>query len=221
MAQFIFTARAGGSSTVDYSSLNLGDHVGDDRDLVAQNREALRKLVSQERLVFMNQVHGDTVIEVDESVYSPVTADAIITRTPGLPLVVLVADCLPILISSPAVVGAVHAGRKGVLNGIISKTVSAMRALGATDLEAMIGPAICKACYEVDLEMYQAAIEQKPELSTTLSSHRLDLTRAAKFELESAGVKVSTLDICTAHNANYFSYRRDGQTGRSAGVIVL
>jgi YfiH family protein len=221
MAQLIFTARTGGSSTVYYSSLNLGDHVGDDRDLVAQNRETLRKLVSQERLVFMNQVHGDTVIEVDESVYSPVTADAIITRTPGLPLVVLVADCLPILISSPAVVGAVHAGRKGVLNGIISKTVSAMRALGATDLEAMIGPAICKACYEVDLEMYQAAIEQKPELSTTLSSHRLDLTRAAKFELESAGVKVSTLDICTAHNANYFSYRRDGQTGRSAGVIVL
>ncbi len=221
MAQLIFTARAGGSSTVDYSSLNLGDHVGDDRDLVAQNRETLRKLVSQERLVFMNQVHGDTVIEVDESVNSPVTADAIITRTPGLPLVVLVADCLPILISSPAVVGAVHAGRKGVLNGIISKTVSAMRTLGATDLEAKIGPAICKACYEVDLEMYQAAIEQKPELSTTLSSHHLDLTRAAKFELESAGVKVSTLDICTAHNANYFSYRRDGQTGRSAGVIVL
>jgi YfiH family protein len=221
MAQFIFTARAGGSSTVDYSSLNLGDHVGDDRDLVAQNREALRKLVSQERLVFMNQVHGDTVIEVDENVNSPVTADAIITRTPGLPLVVLVADCLPILISSPAVVGAVHAGRKGVLNGIISKTVSAMRALGATDLEAKIGPAICKACYEVDLEMYQAAIEQKPELSTTLSSHRLDLTRAAKFQLESAGVKVSTLDICTAHNANYFSYRRDGTTGRSSGVIVL
>ncbi|MCX6454436.1 MAG: peptidoglycan editing factor PgeF [Actinobacteria bacterium] len=221
MAQLIFTARAGGSSTVDYSSLNLGDHVGDDRDLVAQNREALRKLVSEERLVFMNQVHGDTVIEVDESVNSPVTADAIITRTPGLPLVVLVADCLPILISSPSVVGAVHAGRKGVLNGIISKTVSAMRALGAKDLEAKIGPAICKACYEVDLEMYKAAIEQKPELSTTLSSHRLDLTRAAKFELESAGVKVSTLDICTAHNANYFSYRRDGQTGRSAGVIVL
>jgi copper oxidase (laccase) domain-containing protein len=115
----------------------------------------------------------------------------------------------------------VHAGRKGVLNGIISKTVSAMRALGATDLEAKIGPAICKACYEVDLEMYQAAIEQKPELSTTLSSHRLDLTRAAKFQLESAGVKVSTLDICTAHNANYFSYRRDGTTGRSSGVIVL
>jgi len=221
MAQLIFTARAGGSSTVDCSSLNLGDHVGDDRDLVAQNREALRKLVSQERLVFMNQVHGNTVIEVDESVNSPVIADAIITMTPGLPLVVLVADCLPILISSRAVVGAVHAGRKGVLNGIISKTVSAMRALGATDLEAKIGPAICKACYEVELEMYQAAIEQKPELSTTLSSHRLDLTRAAKFELESAGAKVSTLDICTAHNANYFSYRRDGQTGRSAGVIVL
>jgi copper oxidase (laccase) domain-containing protein len=78
MAQFIFTARAGGSSTVDYSSLNLGDHVGDDRDLVAQNREALRKLVSQERLVFMNQVHGDTVIEVDENVNSPVTALSLI-----------------------------------------------------------------------------------------------------------------------------------------------
>lgn len=221
MAQQIFTARAGGLSTGDFASLNLGDHVGDNSVLVEANRAILRTLLSQKQPIFMNQVHGDAVIEVDEKTQSPVTADAIITRVAGLPLTVLAADCLPILISSISVVGAVHAGRKGVLAGVISKTVLAMRELGAQDLRAKIGPAICKDCYEVDVEMYEAAVLQKPKLATSSVSHRLDLRSAAKFELESLRVEVESIEICTAHDSNYFSYRRDGQTGRSAGVIVL
>ncbi len=221
MAQQIFTARAGGLSTGDFASLNLGDHVGDNSVLVEANRAILRTLLSQKQPIFMNQVHGAAVIEVDEKTQSPVTADAIITRVAGLPLTVLAADCLPILISSSSVVGAVHAGRKGVLAGVISKTVLAMRELGAQDLRAKIGPAICKDCYEVDVEMYEAAVLQKPKLATSSVSHRLDLRSAAKFELESLRVEVESFEICTAHDSNYFSYRRDGQTGRSAGVIVL
>ena len=221
MAQQIFTARAGGLSTGDFASLNLGDHVGDNSVSVEANRAILRTLLSQKQPIFMNQVHGDAGIEVDEKTQSPVTADAIVTRVVGLPLTVLAADCLPILISSSSVVGAVHAGRKGVLAGVISKTVLAMRELGAKDLRAKIGPAICKDCYEVDVEMYEAAVLQKPKLATSSVSHRLDLRSAAKFELESLRVKVESIEICTAHDSNYFSYRRDGQTGRSAGVVVL
>ena len=221
MAQLLFTARAGGVSNAKYASLNLGDHVGDAADLVAANREIMGKLVSQKRPVFMNQIHGDGVVEITDENNSPVTADAIVTKVKGLPLVVLVADCLPILLTSSSVVGAVHAGRKGVLNGIISKSVLAMRQLGATDLKATIGPAICEECYEVDSEMYADAIAQKPKLATTGLRHCLDLVNAAKFELEELEVEVSALKICTAHNENYFSYRRDGQTGRSAGVVVL
>ena len=221
MAQLLFTARAGGVSNAKYASLNLGDHVGDAADLVAANREIMGKLVSQKRPVFMNQIHGDGVVEITDENSSPVTADAIVTKVKGLPLVVLVADCLPILLTSSSVVGAVHAGRKGVLNGIISKSVLAMRELGATELKATIGPAICEECYEVDTEMYADAITQKPKLATTGLRHCLDLVNAAKFELEELEVEVSALKICTAHNENYFSYRRDGQTGRSAGVVVL
>ena len=221
MAQLIFTARAGGTSANEFASLNLGDNVGDSQAAVDENRRVLSDLLSQKRPVFMNQVHGDEVVEIYEENTSLITADAMITKVVGLPLVVLVADCLPILISSTSVIGAVHAGRRGVLNGIISKTVLAMRTLGAQELKAKIGPAICKECYEVDIEMYETAVMQKPELATSSGLHKLDLKRAAIFELEASGVDVSDIKICTAHDSNYFSYRRDGQTGRSAGVIVL
>lgn len=221
MAQMLFTARAGGVSKAKYASLNLGDHVGDAADLVAANREIMGSLVSQKRPVFMNQIHGDGVVEISDENSLPVSADAMVTKVKGLPLVVLVADCLPILLTSSEVVGAVHAGRKGVLNGIISNSVLEMRRLGATNLKATIGPAICEECYEVDSQMYADAIAQKPKLATSAKRHCLDLVNAAKFELEELEVEVNALKICTAHNENYFSYRRDGQTGRSAGVVVL
>ncbi len=221
MAQLLFTARTGGVSTDEFSSLNLGDHVGDNPADVSQNREILGKLVSQSAPVFMDQVHGDSVVEITAESRKLVTADAIITKVVGLPLVVLVADCLPILISGGSVVGAVHAGRKGILNGIISNTVLAMRNLGARELKAKIGPAICRDCYEVDLQMYENALSQSAELATSPEQHCLDLVTAAKSQLQSLGVETTSVDICTAHDTNYFSYRRDGQTGRSAGVIVL
>ena len=221
MAQLLFTARTGGVSTNEFSSLNLGDHVGDNPAAVSQNREILGNLVSQSAPVFMDQVHGDNVVEITAESRKLVTADAIITKVVGLPLVVLVADCIPILISGGSVVGAVHAGRKGILNDIISKTVLAMHNLGASDLKANIGPAICRDCYEVDLQMYENALSQSAELATSPELHCLDLVAAAKSQLQSLGVETTSVDICTAHDTNYFSYRRDGQTGRSAGVIVL
>ena len=221
MAQLLFTARTGGVSTDEFSSLNLGDHVGDNPAAISQNREILGNLVSQSAPVFMDQVHGDNVVEITAENRKLVTADAIITKVVGLPLVVLVADCIPILISGGSVVGAVHAGRKGILNDIISKTVLAMHNLGASDLKANIGPAICRDCYEVDLQMYENALSQRAELATSPELHCLDLVAAAKSQLQSLGVETTSVDICTAHDTNYFSYRRDGQTGRSAGVIVL
>ncbi|CAB4544608.1 MAG: peptidoglycan editing factor PgeF [Actinobacteria bacterium] len=221
MAQTLFTARLGGISQGVYASLNLADHVGDSPAVVQSNREILSALISQKSAKFMNQVHGDQVVEVDGATDSPITADALITREPGLPLVVLAADCLPILISSKNIVAAIHAGRRGVLNGIITKAVDQMRILGADDMTATIGPAICGSCYEVSPEMYLDAVAQIPELATTIASRKLNLSAAAKSQLEHKGVGVQSIDICTAHNKNYFSYRRDGDTGRNAGVIVL
>ena len=221
MAQMLFTARHGGTSNNKYDSLNLGDHVGDAIQAVANNREILKNLLSRVEPKFMNQVHGNDVAEVDENSISPITADALVTRQVGLPLVVLSADCLPILVKGENVVGVIHAGRKGILNGIISKTISKMRTLGGRDLSATIGPAVCRECYEVDLPMYRQAVATEPNLSTTLETHCLDLKAAAVAQLEVHGVCATDLGICTAHDSNYFSYRRDGITGRSAGVIVL
>ena len=221
MAQILFTSREGGTSIEPFDSLNLGSHVGDRSDDVATNRNLLKAMLSQKAPVFMNQVHGDEVVEVSSETILPVTADALITRELGLPLVVLTADCLPILISSSVVVGAVHAGRKGVLNGVIGKAVTAMRTLGGVELIAKIGPAICSECYEVDRQMYEDAIKIVPELAKSPAKHSLDLLSGAKSQLESYGIKVSSVDICTSHNLNFFSYRRGSKTGRSAGVIVL
>ena len=96
-----------------------------------------------------------------------------------------------------------------------------MQSLGGVDLVARIGPAICSECYEVDEQMYEDAIKIVPELATSSEKRCLDLLSGAKSQLESYGIKVSSVDICTAHNLNFFSYRREAKTGRSAGVIVL
>ena len=221
MAQILFSARHGGLSQGEFGSLNFGDHVGDTALAVENNRKILKKLLSQVSPIFMNQVHGNEVIEVDSNSNSPVTADALITRQAGLPLAVLCADCLPILIKGSKIVGAIHAGRRGILNGIIAETISRMRALGGDNLVATIGPAICSRCYEVDLPMYLDAISHDAELATNTETHCLDLKRAARSQLSFQGVEVSDLEICTAHDSNFFSYRRDGITGRNVGVIVL
>jgi YfiH family protein len=221
MAQILFTSRKGGTSDEPFDSLNLGSHVGDNSERVATNRNLLRAMLSRKAPIFMEQVHGNDVVEVTSETNLPITADALITREQGLPLVVLTADCLPILISSSAVVGAVHAGRKGLLNGVIGKAVTAMQALGGGDLVARIGPAICSECYEVDHQMYDDAIKIVPELATSPAKHCLDLLSGAKSQLQSYGIKVSSVDICTSHDLNFFSYRRNSKTGRSAGVIVL
>ena len=221
MAQILFTARPGGTSVGPFDSFNLGDHVGDASKSVEGNRQILQGLISQPKLKFMNQVHGNEVVEVDEDSTSPITADALFTRSKGVPLVVLSADCLPILIKGENIVAAIHAGRKGILNGIIGKVIERLRSISNGEYVATIGPAICEKCYEVDLEMYLDAIGREPSLATNPDSHCLDLKRAATEQLKIRNIKVVDVGICTAHDLKYFSYRRDGITGRNAGVIVL
>ncbi|MEJ6573695.1 MAG: peptidoglycan editing factor PgeF [Actinomycetes bacterium] len=221
MAQLLFTARHGGTSIGEFDSLNLANHVGDAPGAVEENRIILKSLLSQAHPIFMNQVHGNQVVEVFDNSLTPITADAIITRKLGLPLAVLSADCLPVLVKGESIVGVIHAGRKGILNGIISQTILKMRALGGVDLEATIGPAICGQCYEVDPQMYLDAISVEPNLATNVETHCLDLKKAAAAQLQIHNVSVADLEICTAHDLNFFSYRRDGISGRNVGVIVL
>jgi len=194
--------------------------VGDSAETVARNREFLSKITGP--IQFMNQVHGDEVVEV-KSIGDDPTCDALITRVPGIALAVMVADCIPLLLSSSTVVGAVHVGRRGLMNSVAVKAVDAMRKLGADQIHAQLGPSICGRCYEVPQELADEVVAQHPAASSLTNNltPALDLPRALIADLVASGVTYEASAICTLENDEYFSYRRHNITGRNAGVVWL
>ena len=216
----VFTTRRNGASLAPFESLNLAQHVGDDAQTVAHNRELLAKVTGP--VQFMNQVHGDEVVEVKTLIDDP-TADAIITTVTGIALAVMVADCIPLLLSSTSVVGAVHVGRRGLMNSVAIKAVEAMRALGAGQIHAQLGASICGRCYEVPQEMADEVTVKHPAASSLTNNltPALDLPRALIADLVAIGVTYEASPICTLENNEYFSYRRHNITGRNAGVVWL
>jgi len=217
----IFTDRRGGSSLAPYESLNLALHVGDDPVAVARNRESLSHLVGQ--VQFMNQIHGDDFVIVNKLTDIDPTCDALITTTAGIGLAVLVADCIPLLLSSKTVIAAVHVGRKGLVNSIARKVIHEMRRLGATTIHAQLGASICGRCYEVPEAMADEVARTHPAAHalTRGGTSALDLPKALIAELVSQAVTYEASTQCTLENNEYFSYRRHNITGRNAGVIWL
>jgi YfiH family protein len=200
--------------------LNLAQHVGDDYVSVSNNRHSLS--LNTGPLQFMNQVHGDSVVEITQVIPDP-TCDALITTVPGIALAVMVADCIPVLLSSSTVVGAVHVGRRGLVNSVAIKTIQAMRKLGATQIHAQLGPSICGRCYEVPQNLADEVCAEHP-LAQSLTQRltpSLDLARALSAALIEQGVTYEASSICTLEDHEYFSYRRHKITGRFAGVIWL
>ncbi len=221
MARTLFTGRAGGLSVGVFESFNLGLHVHDDAETVMANRKLLAKLFSLEGLVFMNQTHGTEIAEVHSADGVIPDADAIFTRTKGVGLAVLVADCLPLLLASSSMVAAVHVGRRGLLAGIIQKVIAKFPEDERDQMAAEIGPAICTSCYEVDLATYEEAIAVLPELATNTDLRQLNLVAGAEAILKRSGVSAVVQRICTQENGKYYSFRRSQTTGRQAGVIAL
>jgi len=212
-----FTDRRGGESLGVYESLNLALHVGDDSAIVVSNR---KKIGTAQ---FMNQVHGDH-IEVVETITDQIpTCDGLITTTPNLSLAVMVADCIPLLLISKEVVGAIHVGRAGLVNRIAIKAIQKMRTLGAIDLHAVLGPSICGSCYEVPFAMQQDVIADHPRAfaTTRKGTPGLDLPKALIADLVAAGVSYEASAVCTYEDELYFSHRRQNPTGRFAGVVAL
>jgi hypothetical protein len=212
-----FTDRRKGSSLGAYESLNFGFHVGDDPAAVTANRAALGNTQ------FMNQVHGNEVVVVDRVFDQAPTCDALITTTKGISLAVMVADCIPLLLISPEAVAAVHVGRAGLVNKVAIKALHHMRALGAIQVHAILGPSICGKCYEVPLQMQQDVIADHPRaLSTThQGTPGLDLPAGLIADLTAEGVSYEASVICTKEDPLYYSHRRDNPTGRFAGVVSL
>jgi YfiH family protein len=156
----VTTTRAGGVSAPPFDTFNLGDHVGDDPAAVAANRARLAAAIGlpTDRVIWMNQVHGDHVEFVDAARAEAFDAtDALVTTTPGLALAVVTADCVPVLMADAeaGVLGAAHAGRVGAANGVVLRTLEAMLAAGARapDVSVLLGPAVSGAHYEVPEEM--------------------------------------------------------------------
>jgi purine-nucleoside/S-methyl-5'-thioadenosine phosphorylase / adenosine deaminase len=227
----IVTSRSGGVSQGPYASFNLATHVGDDPAAVAANRRRLASAAGlpPDHIVWMEQIHGTTVAAVDGPRSAPVEAtDGLVTATPGVAVAVLVADCVPVLLADPVagVVAAVHAGRVGAAAGVLPRAVEVLRSLGGDPdrTDALLGPAVCGACYEVPADM-QAAVESRlpgSAVRTRAGTTGLDLRAGLARQLAALGVaRIVTDPRCTAEDRELFSHRRDGTTGRQAAVAWL
>jgi YfiH family protein len=220
--EVVFTTRRGGVSEGPYASLNLGRKTGDDVERVDENRRRACTEIDAdpERLALNYQVHSAVVRRAQESERGGVRADGLWTEEPGLPVLALSADCLPVALvrvngATPAVC-VLHAGRIGLLAGILEAGVMA---IGGT-LAAAIGPAIGPCCYEVGEEVatpYRARFGAE-----IVRGRKLDLWQAAERVLRDAGVeRVERFDLCTACNPElFFSHRRDGKPRGVQGVLA-
>lgn len=225
------TTRQGGISQSPYDSFNLGHHVGDAAAAVATNRaRLLAALPPGTTIQWLEQVHGTKVIQATAGTPCP-PADASIGRQPGIACAVMTADCLPVLLCNRAgtVVAAAHAGWRGLLNGVLEATVGAM-AEPPGELMAWFGPAIGPEAFEVGPEVRAAFAALSPGVaacfqpSPARSGHFLaDIYALARQRLASLGLSsVYGGDYCTfTDSTRFFSYRRDGQTGRMASLIQL
>ncbi|MFF5358857.1 peptidoglycan editing factor PgeF [Streptomyces scabiei] len=231
-AHFAFTDRWGGVSAAPYEQLNLGGAVGDDAGAVTANRELAAKSLGLEpdRVVWMNQVHGADVAVVDGpwGTGDLPSVDAVVTTRRGLALAVLTADCVPVLLADPVagVAAAAHAGRPGMVAGVVPAAVRAMTRLGADParIVARTGPAVCGRCYEVPEAMRAevATVEPAAYADTSWGTPSVDVCAGVHAQLERLGVRDREQSpVCTLESRDHFSYRRDGATGRLAGYVWL
>jgi YfiH family protein len=221
----------------DAAAGNLALHVGDDPLEVRHRRAGLEAALGLGGRPFryMNQVHGNKVAGigaaavpgrgVDTPTADAPTADAMVSL--GEPLAVMVADCVPIVLVGDGAAGeapvlaVVHAGRPGVASGVVPAAVTRMRELGAARLSAWIGPSVCGGCYEVPEDMRDDVAARAPAAwcTTSRGTPGLDLPAAVRSQLQDAGVSIEYSGNCTLEDEQLFSYRRDRNTGRFAGLV--
>lgn len=228
-----FTDRWGGASQEPYDEFNLGAHVGDLAGAVETNRHRLAHALrlSATQLRFMDQVHGTDVLVADvlgrPAGMDPPTAscDGIVTDSDEVALVVLVADCTPVLLVDrvAGLAGAVHAGRKGMVGGVVPAAVERLRQMGAERLEAVVGPSICPRCYEVPAALRQEAADVVPSAWSVSArgTPAIDVAAGVVEQLSRADVPLRWLPGCSREDEGLYSHRRSGTTGRYAGVIRL
>ncbi len=236
-----FTARLGGRSAPPYATCNLALRVGDDVPAVLANRRRVATVLglAGAPIATVRQVHSATAVVAAADALGPgppearpplAEADALVTAARGLALATLAADCVPVLLADPGagVVGAAHAGWRGLAGGIVEAAVEALAALGARPeaTVALVGPSICGRCYEVGEDVQAAVTAGHPAAAavTRAGPPALDVAAGVGAALRRAGVPavVTAAGECTFERPDrYFSYRRERRTGRQAGIIAL
>ncbi|CAB4688679.1 MAG: peptidoglycan editing factor PgeF [Actinobacteria bacterium] len=220
-----FTDRFGGVSRMPYDALNLALGGGDDPEHCRTNvRLLLDDFAPGDRLADLHQVHGCTVEVVDAEPGQRPDADALVSASAGVVLMVRAADCVPVLLAdqTAGVIGAAHCGRPGLAAGVVPATVERMRELGAERVAAWIGPHVCGSCYEVPIELRAevGAIVPAAVATTSWGTPSLDLGAGVHAQLEALGVEVVDVSACTKERSDLYSFRRDGdEAGRLAGLI--
>jgi YfiH family protein len=224
----LITTRSGGVSTGPFASMNLGQRLDDDdQESVRINRATLRDLLPAEPK-WLRQVHGVNVVNADK-LQQPVEADAAVARNPGSVCSIMIADCLPVLLTDRAgsVVAAAHAGWRGLAAGVLENTVRAMQS-ASDELLAFLGPAIGPAAFEVGADVRDAFLARSTDAETAFVAHqpgkwRADLFALARQRLHAIGVtQIHGGGVCTYSDPRrFFSHRRDKITGRMAALIWL
>lgn len=229
-----FTDRHGGAGPE--TGLDLAEPVpGGDVGGLEQRLDVVARSLAADgsapTVVRMRQVHGSDVHTVDRAwsaTTEPPEVDGLVTASPGVALLTRAADCVPVLLADPVagVVGAAHAGRKGLVAGVVPATVARMRALGAQRLVAWVGPHVCGGCYEVPDELRSEVAAAVPAAvppgggSTTWGTPAVDLGAGVRAQLEADGAEVVDLGRCTREDPDLYSYRRDGRAaGRFGGLV--
>lgn len=226
-AHWSFFGRHGGVSKSPFDSLNIADHVEDKIEDVNRNREILSEFLEMP-LVFIGATHSSNVVNV-KSEYPNVhkDTDALVTRETNLGLVIMSADCAPIVLVDPIahVVGVVHAGWQGMLVGVVENSVEGMLDLGAEtqNMKAIIGPTISAKNFSSNQDRYEEVKNKVPSAAVKLSNgdYAVDIRKGIKTQLAKYQIKTTDLNICTFENKDVFSYRRDPVTGRNASVVWL
>jgi hypothetical protein len=221
------TTRAGGRSKGVYANNNLAFHVGDDSADVQANRDALQQHIGAQRIQWLDQIHScDCIQSTFSTARSTPQADAMWTDSSGLALAILTADCLPILLWAPqqSVVAAVHAGWRGLRDGVIETLVGSLP-VSAGSLHAWIGPCISQNCYEVGEEVWSQFVARDPgalrPVSGQVDKRLMNLSLIAAQRLTALGLThIRQSGFCTHADPRFYSYRRDGVTGRIASVIM-
>jgi len=219
-----FTDRYGGVSAAPFDELNLAVGGPDALEAKAENhRRVLTDFAPGAPYADLYQVHGCEVALARPG--ERPKADGIVTTDPDVVLLVRMADCVPVLLADPenGVIGAVHAGRRGMAAGVVPSTVARMRELGARAITAWLGPSVCGKCYEVPQELQDqvAAVEPVSRATTSWGTPSLDVAAGVRAQLVRDGVGVIDAGRCTRESPDLYSYRRDGAGMSLAGLIRL